>query len=98
MKGHSRCRDPSLLLGLMKGSLTRNEHVLVLVGCSEQGVRRCAAQFHHGERMSAVLASPMSAPQTRAIWEEGTAVEKTPPSEWPLGKPVFIFLVMMDGG
>lgn len=92
MKGLSGCRDPSLLLGFMKGSSTRNKHVLFLVGCSEQEVRRCAVQFHHGEWMFAVLASPMSAPQTRAIWEEGTAVEKMPPSEWPLGKPVLHFL------
>lgn len=92
MKGHFGCRVPSLLLGLMKGSLTRNEHILVLVGCSEQGVRRCAVQFLHGEWMLAVLASPMSASQTRAIWEEGAAVEKMPPSERSLGESVLHFL------
>lgn len=92
MKGYFGCRDPSLLWGLMKGSLTRNKLVLVLVSCSEQGVRQCTVQFHHGEWMPAVLASPMSASQTRAIREEGTVVEKVPPSERLLGKPVHHFL------
>lgn len=30
--------------------------------------------------------------QTRAIWEERTSIEKIPSSNWPVGKPMGIFM------
>jgi hypothetical protein len=31
--------------------------------------------------------------QMRVIWEERTLIEKMPPSDWPVGKPMGSFVV-----